>query len=78
MLQKLTQRFRSPFCLRKLSFVTKPLGKMDFGARHLRSPELANAKDAKVIIFNAKDARDAKVIDAKDFIYRKISNRSFL
>jgi len=51
---------------------------MDFGARHLRSPELANAKDAKVIIFNAKDARDAKVIDAKDFIYRKISNRSFL
>jgi len=51
---------------------------MDFGARHLRSPELANAKDARVIIFNAKDARDAKGIDAKDFMYEEISNRMFL
>jgi len=36
---------------------------MDFVARHLRSPELEHAKDAKVIYFNAKDARDAKDIE---------------
>jgi len=51
---------------------------MDFVARHLRSPELEHAKDAKVIYFNAKDARDAKDIDAKGFIYEKISNRRCL
>jgi len=41
---------------------------MDFGERHLRSPELDNAKDVREIYFNANDARDAKGIDAKGFM----------
>jgi len=45
--------------------------------RHLRSPELDNAKDARGINFNAKDAMDAKGIDARDFMYEKISNHRF-
>jgi len=71
------QAIWSSFCLHKYSSVTKLSGKTDFRERHFRSPELDNAKDAREINFNAKDARDAKDIDANDFIYEKISNRRF-
>ena len=71
------EEYRSPFCLRDHSSIFILFGKMDFGKRQFRSPGLDNAKDVREINYNAKDARDAKGIDAKDFIYEKYQSAGF-